>query len=114
MTKTIKINGINVEFKSSGALIRIYHNLFGRDLFKDMDVLKGLTEKSMLETANLSLLEDIAYCMAKHADPNNKMTIEEWLEQFDVFGVVTALPEIIDLWLEGTTTNSVAKKNEEQ
>ena len=36
MEKTVKIDGKNVRLKSSAAIPRMYRNVFGKDIFKDI------------------------------------------------------------------------------
>jgi hypothetical protein len=60
---------------------------------------------------SLEAFENIAYLMAKHADPSIPDTAEEWLEEFSVFSIYQVLPEIISLWGVNLETQSEAKKN---
>jgi hypothetical protein len=61
---------------------------------------------------SLEAFENIAYLMAKHADPSIPDTAEEWLEEFSVFSIYQVLPEIISLWGVNLETQSTAKKND--
>ena len=36
--------------------------------------------------------------MAQHAGPTNPGTIDEWLEQFEMFSIYEVLPKILQLW----------------
>jgi len=36
--------------------------------------------------------------MACHADPTVPPTIEEWLDQFEMFSIYEILPQILELW----------------
>ena len=56
-------------------------------------------------------VKNIAYLMAKHADPSLPDTAEEWLDEFSVFSIYQVLPEIITLWGLNVQTQSVSKKN---
>ena len=116
MTKVIEIDGKQVAFKASAAIPRIYRVRYGRDIFKDLIKLdKELKENSEedngLTMCSLEAFENIAYLMAKHADPSIPDTAEEWLEEFSVFSIYQVLPEIISLWGVNLETQSEAKKN---
>lgn len=114
--KQIEIDGKLVTFKASAALPRVYRLKFGRDIFEDIAKLKTATEEESPEASALSLetlnmFEDVAYTMAKHADDSVPDTVEEWLDQFDVFSIYFILPQIIELWrLNEKTTVSPKKK----
>ena len=53
----------------------------------------------------------MAYIMAYHADNNIPPTIEDWLDQFDMFSIYEILPEILKLWGENMVAEVEAKKN---
>ena len=116
LTKTINIDGQEVMFRASAAVPRIYRIKFRRDIYKDLDALQkaidtSKEEASTLDTFSLELFENIAYVMAKHADPDIPDTAEEWLEEFNVFSIYMVLEQIIDLWNLSELTQAVAKKN---
>ena len=72
---TIEIDGKPVVFKASAAIPRIYRIKFKRDIYKDLRLLEksvGENEEddSHLDLFSLELFENIAYIMAKHADPS--------------------------------------------
>lgn len=103
MKKTIEIDGKSVMLKSSAAIPRIYRSKFGRDIFKDMMQLqKSLKRKKHnkgeLTIESLEMFENIAYVMAKHADPNVPDNVLEWMDQFKTFSIYQVLPEIMELW----------------
>lgn len=117
MTKVIEIDGKKVSFKASAAIPRLYRVKCGRDIFKDlMKLEKSLNaskeEDSSLDVFSLETFENIAYLMAKHADPTLPDTAEEWLDEFSVFSIYQVLPEIISLWGLNVTTQSEVKKND--
>ena len=116
MTKVIEIDGKQVPFKASAAIPRIYRVRYGRDIFKDLMKLEeamneNTEEDSGLDLFSLETFENIAYLMAKHADPSLPDTAEEWLDEFSVFSIYQVLPEIIELWGLNLQTQSVSKKN---
>ena len=58
----------------------------------------------------LELFEDLAYCMAKYADPTQPDTIEEWLDQFETLDIYEVYPELLMLWGADNQTTTSAKK----
>lgn len=113
--KDIVIDGRPVPFRASAAIPRIYRAKFNRDIFKDMlelgaSVKKG--SKDDMKIGDLEMFENVAYVMAKHADPSQPDTPEEWLDQFDTFSIYIVLPQLLELWNLNTRTNVDAKKNE--
>ena len=70
--KNITIDGIEVSFKASAAVPRLYRLKFRRDIYKDFAALKtevteGDENKSEIGIESLEVFENIAYIMAKHA-----------------------------------------------
>ena len=70
--KNITIDGMEVPFKASAAVPRLYRLKFRRDIYKDFaslktDVEEGDENKSELDIESLEVFENIAYIMAKHA-----------------------------------------------
>jgi flavorubredoxin len=64
-----------------------------------------------MEIEDLEIFENVAYIMAFHADPSIPGTIDEWLEQFEMFSIYEILPEILDLWGTNLITDVQSKKN---
>ena len=119
ITKKIEIDGVEVAFKASAAIPRIYRLKFFRDIYKDIALLeKSISaadpENSGLDTFSLEMFENIAYIMAKHADANIPDTVEEWLDQFNTFSIYQVLPQLIELWGLNLRTDAEAKKNFER
>ena len=97
MEKVIDINGQKVTFRSSAAIPRIYRIKFKRDIFKDLSKLeKAYSKKAKddedIEIDDLEIFENVAYIMAYHADPSIPKTIDEWLDQFEMFSIYQILP----------------------
>ena len=117
MTKKIQIDGKDVVFKASAAIPRIYRLKFHRDIYKDLrDLEKSVgsssAEESNLDLLSLELFENIAYIMAKHADPTTVPdSPEEWLDEFSTFSIYQVLPEIIELWGLNIQSEVESKKN---
>lgn len=111
--KRIEIDGQQVLFKASAAIPRIYRNKFKRDIFKDLIKLGTVINKGEgdgLPINDLEMFENVAYIMAKHADPSQPGTPEEWLDQFNTFSIYEVLPELMDLWHLNIQTDVEAKK----
>ena len=115
--RTIEIDGKPVAFKASAAIPRIYRLKFQRDIYKDLrDLEKTIgnsdEKHSNLDLFSLEMFENIAYIMAKHAEPEAVPdTPEEWLDGFNTFSIYQVLPEIITLWGLNVQTDVEAKKN---
>lgn len=112
MLKTIELSdGISVQLKSSAALMYIYKNLYNRDILKDFSgLVKNISEDSqVLEDGSTELLTDVAYAMAKLADPNlpDEMT---WLDQFETLEFFEkVLPVVAEIWIKENKTTSIPK-----
>lgn len=117
VTKTINIDGIDTTFRASAAVPRIYRIKFGRDIYKDLrDLEKSVGENdeanSNLDMFSLGMFEDLAWVMAKHADPQNVPdTPDEWLEQYNTFSIYQVLPQLIELWGLNVQSQAEAKTN---
>ena len=114
--RKVEIDGKQVSFKASAAIPRIYRIKFNRDIYKDLRSLEkavgeGDEQNSNLDLFSLEMFENIAYVMAKHADPNIPDTPEEWLDEFNTFSIYQVLPSIIELWGLNVQTEVESKKN---
>ena len=114
--KNITIDGIDVPFKASAAVPRLYRLKFRRDIYQDFAALQksvgeNTEESSALDIESLEVFENIAYIMAKHADPAIPASPDEWLEQFNTFSIYEILPQLIDLWGLNVETQVKSKKN---
>ncbi len=118
--KNITVDGIEVPFKASAAVPRLYRLKFGRDIYKDFAALQksvseGDEENSGLSIESLEVFENIAYIMSKHADPENVPdNPDEWLEAFNTFSIYEVLPQLIELWGLNVETQAESKKNIEK
>lgn len=115
ITKTVEIDGKQVLFKASAAIPRIYRIKFGRDIYKDLAKLeKSVSQNkegsSEIDIPSLEMFENIAYIMAKHADPSIPDTPEEWLDNFNTFSIYQVLPSLIELWGLNMKRDVQAKK----
>lgn len=116
IVKKVEIDGKQVPFKASAAIPRIYRLKFQRDIYKDLSALeksinRANPDDSNLDLFSLEMFENIAFVMAKHADPNIPDTPEEWLDQFNTFSIYQVLPQLIELWGLNVKTDVEAKKN---
>ena len=117
LEKTLTISGKEVRFRSSATVPRLYRIKFKRDIFKDLTRLeksfkeKGGEDGSMMEIDDLEIFENVAYIMAFHADHSIPGTIDEWLDQFEMFSIYEVLPEILELWGTNLMTEVESKKN---
>ena len=115
--KTITIDGIDVPFKASAAVPRLYRLKFRRDIYQDFAALQksvgeNTEESSALDIESLEVFENIAYIMAKHAAPENVPdNPDDFLEQFNTFSIYEILPQLIDLWGLNVETQVQSKKN---
>lgn len=127
LQKSIMIDGRAVEFRSTAATLRLYRAYFGRDMIADMtkvqkavaaEAKRKKTEQdnsSLLTPEILSMFEDIAFIMAKHADDqtgshNVPETADEWLDSFGIFSVWTIYPELMCLWNDNNQQLGVPAK----
>ena len=116
LTQTIEIDGQPVKFRASAAIPRIYRLRFHRDIYKDLSLLEKSVSKqdednNSLDLFSLEMFENIAYIMAKHADPDIPDTPEEWLDNFNTFSIYQILPKLIELWGLNVQTDVQSKKN---
>lgn len=114
--KTILIDGKETPFVASAAVPRMYRLRFRRDIFSDLSKLNKAVKKKeddgdSLELDILFVFENVAYIMAKHADPKQPETPEEWLDQFDTFSIYEVLPQLLELWHLNIETQVQSKKN---
>ena len=115
LKREIEICGKKVAFRSAATIPRLYRAKFKRDIFKDLSKLeksyKGKTEDGEeFQIEDLEIFENVAYIMAYHADNSIPPTIEEWLDQFDMFSIYEVLPQILELWGQNMMVEVQAKK----
>ena len=116
LSKTVKVGDKEVTFKSSAAIPRMYRIKFKRDIFKDLTKLeKSYKDKGdgtkELEIEDLEIFENVAYIMALHGDAGTPSSIDEWLDQFEMFSIYEILPEILELWGSNLFTDVKSRKN---
>ena len=75
------------------------------------DATEEQKEEAQLEVAELTIFENVAYLMAKHAGEPVPDTPEEWLDGMDgIFSVYEVLPVILELWGYNMQTTAIPKK----
>lgn len=130
VAKTIEICGQPVRFCASAATPRLYRLKFKRDIFADMQKLtKDFQAKKAAQKAegqaedteqnagtdlaveSLEIFENVAYIMAFQADRSIPDTIDQWLDQFEMFSIYEVLGELVQLWGDNLFTSANAKKN---
>lgn len=115
LKREIEICGKMIPFRSSATVPRLYRAKFKRDIFKDLSKLeksyKGKTEDGdEFQIDDLEIFENVAYIMAYHADNSIPASIDDWLDQFDMFSIYEVLPQILELWGDNLATEVAAKK----
>lgn len=113
--REIEICGKKIPFRSSATIPRLYRAKFKRDIFKDLSKLEksytgNQTDGVEFQIEDLEIFENVAYIMAYHADNSIPASIEEWLDQFDMFSIYEVLPQILELWGDNLMTDVAAKK----
>ena len=133
VAKTIEICGQPVRFCASAATPRLYRLKFKRDIFADMQKLtKDFQAKKAAQMAkaqaedmeqiagtdlaveSLEIFENVAYIMAFQADRTIPDTIDQWLDQFEMFSIYEVLGELVQLWGDNLFTSANAKKTTPQ
>lgn len=127
MNRTVNIDGREVRFRASAAIPRMYRMKFRRDIIQDMKIIQTEIQKSEKERTAapgggeeagssipleaLTLFENVAYLMARHADPVDVPgSVEEWLDGFGTFSIYHVFPVIQELWTENLMTLDTPKK----
>jgi len=123
MEATVTIDGREVRFRATAAIPRLYRIRFRRDILQDFQAVQRAidqaqeatrgkpTPPSTLPVEALELFEDMAYIMAKHADPQAVPNDpDEWLEGFSTFSIYGVFPVIRALWEGNTEALDICKK----
>lgn len=112
MEKTITIGNREITMKATANTPKRYRNEFNKDLLIELQNLFNHLDKKTGEfvgQVDLSLVENLAYIMAKQADPEIG-TQDDFLDQFEVADIYNAMPQILGVWSTSTETLSTAKK----
>lgn len=113
--------------RASALIPRLYRVQFGRDMILDMrqllksynkavkslgkDVTEEQRQAAQLSMMDLTIFENVAYMMIKHAGEDVPPTPDEWLDSIDgIFSIYNVMPTILELWGENQKTTSIPKK----
>lgn len=116
MDREVMIDGKQVKFRATARTPRLYRAIIGRDMIADMNKLMKAYDlkrknEDNLDVVDLQIFEDVAYIMARHANPEiEEKTADEWLDKFDMFSIYEILPHILELWAVNTKQTSQPKK----
>lgn len=129
MEKIVVVGGKEMRMRASALIPRLYRYKFGRDMVADMRQLQKSYNKAVhvqglenpseedlkdaqLSALDLTIFENVAWLMCKHADASVPGEPDQWLDGIDgVFSVYEVLPAILELWqLNSATTSVPAKK----
>lgn len=125
MEKKVMIGGKEYRMRASALIPRLYRFKLGRDMVADMNQLtksyqKILKSKNASEeekrdaqfsVADLTIFENVAFMMVKHAGEDIPDTPEEWLDSIEgVFSIYEILPDILSLWSANNAQTSVPGK----
>lgn len=126
MERTVTIDGRKVRLRASAAIPRLYRLKFRRDIIQDMASIQRSMERekenvsdsdtgedgpSTLPLEALTLFENIAYLMARHADPQQVPdSVDAWLDGFETFSIYQVMPVIQEMWEENLRTLNEPKK----
>lgn len=115
MEKTIEIDGKKVMFKSTAGTPARYREMFGADLLTESEkLIDEVRRGGTLTREALQTFEQLAYVMAKQADPDIPDDHLEWLDGFEMFSIYDILPELIQIWLGSKKTIETVKQRPEE
>ena len=127
MERTVNIDGREVRLRASAAIPRMYRIRFRRDIIQDMSSIQRAIsqarenvtklntdendEVSSLPLDALTMFENIAYLLARHADPEAVPdSVDAWLDGFETFSIYQVMPDIQEMWEENLRTLNEPKK----
>lgn len=118
LVRDIQVGTLVVPMRASALVPRLYRIKFGRDLIRDMSRLSKNMQAAKedpdteLDAVDLTIFENVAWLLAKHADPAVPDDPDDWLDCLPgVLSIYEALPQILALWSENLkTTSTLAKK----
>ena len=103
MKRTITIDGKEITFVANGRTLPLYTQWIGEDILVIMPKIQNDTSMA------LDFFSKLAYVMARQADPEVG-ELDEWLDQFGVFSLYNALPQLEDMWAAENRTTVKPKK----
>ena len=113
--REIEVCGKLVPFRSSATIPRLYRAKLKRDIFKDLARLEksfkaNSEDGESFAIDDLEIFENVAYVMAYHADNSIPASIDQWLDQFEMFSIYEIMPQLLELWGDNVVTDVAAKK----
>lgn len=126
MEKTISVGGKEVRMRATALIPRLYRFKFQRDMIRDMNKLRAAFRKAtdlpedateeeiqdaQLSALDLTIFENVAWLMIKHAGEDIPDDPDEWLDSLDgIFPIYEVLPQILEMWEGNLATTSVPRK----
>lgn len=126
MEKTVNVGGQAVRMRATALIPRLYRFTVGRDMIADMRTLQKSYQKilelpenasveeradAQFSVLDLTIFENVAWCMAKQADDTIPDTPDAWLDSIEgIFSIYEVLPEILNLWQDSIQTTSTERK----
>lgn len=125
MEKKVMIGGKEYRMRASALIPRLYRFKLGRDMVADMNQLTKSYQKilkskkaskeekrdAQFSMADLTIFENVAFMMVKHAGEDIPDTPEEWLDSIEgVFSIYEILPDILSLWSANNAQTSTPGK----
>ena len=105
MLKTVTIDGKEIEFSANAATPFRYKQIFQKDLLQIL----GNEERAQQE--GVEAVTQLAYIMAKQAEKADmaKLSMDDfitWLEGFSAMAFVEKAEEILNVYMDSTTTTA--------
>ena len=126
MEKTISVGGKEVRMRATALIPRLYRFKFQRDMIRDMNQLRAAFKKAtnltedateeeiedaQLSALDLTIFENVAWLMIRHAGEDIPDDPDEWLDSLDgIFPIYEVLPQILEMWEGNLATTSVPRK----
>lgn len=110
MERIVKVEDKQIGLSVSAGTVREYRSVFGRDIIVDIgNVEKEFFEEKDLSTSSQTIVENMAWIMAKEYDPETP-DLSEWLEQFGPFFVFQIVHYVIGMWQQNVLSITKSKK----
>lgn len=126
MERIITVGGKELRMRASALIPRLYRYKFQRDVVQDMSALRKAYKKALdlpadateeereeaqLSALDLTIFENIAWLMIRHAGEDIPDNPDDWLDSIDgVFSVYEIMPVVIELWDQNQATTSAPRK----
>lgn len=112
MERTIMIGSKEVALKATANTPKRYRHEFNADLLLELNKIYKSTDRKtgiIADGTDLSVIENLAYIMAKQADPDITSQ-DDWLDQFEPLDIYSSMRDIIGFWTASTQTLATSKK----